>query len=539
MSDARAERTDDDAGPQTQAALPEFLTPTDHAHRAAKTREPTSDDGPSDARMKQILAGIAGLFILGGIWLLDEMLPGPGGAQRFFDRGVAQYKERKYDAAMPALNRAIAANPDFHAAYSLRAEIHRRRNEFDAAIADYTSAIRIQPEVPEAYYNRALVYLDLGDPDHALPDFGEYVRRKPDDADGHLRRAETFAALGDLGQALAERDALIRLSPKSIAAYLDRAALRRAFGDLDGAMRDIDAAIELGASDADTRVRHGRLWRDKGDLAHALADFEQAITLLPHDPDALDANDVQPALARGEALRDGGQTDAARAAFDAVIKRWPADAPGYQQRGLLALFIAGDAKAAADDLAAAMEKGFAHRYSSASLDAGIAVIEHKYDLAHPPIDTRPMLAADVPFYPAIEYLLIWRHIARLRTGAADADFASDLIRIGLASTAGKDLAGSPVRTDVRHRVLWPYQLVALFAGQTTPAVVVAAAAATPGDFARRQRVCEANLYVAEYQLTKNDGAEALPLLQAAVDGCPSGVPEAAFARAELQRANTH
>jgi hypothetical protein len=203
--------------------------------------------------------------------------------------------------------------------------------------------------------------------------------------------------------------------------------------------------------------------------------------------------------------------------------------------------VRDDAKRAADDFAMAMRKGFAHRRNMEILNAGIAVIVQQDGSQPSTADDRPMLATDVPFYPAIDYLLIWRHVARLGAGQADPDFAADLrwAGIGPQGAASKDLTGIPVRTDVRRRVVWPYQLVALFADQTTPAVVLAAAAATPGDFARRLRVCEANLYIAEYQLIKNDAAAARPLLQAAVDGCPAGVPEGALARAELQRAGAH
>jgi tetratricopeptide (TPR) repeat protein len=540
VPDAQVQPGRNDAGRETQGPLPEFLAAADHKGQVTAVREDEPDDGLlSDRQLKQILAVVAGLAFIGVVWVLDELVPGPGGAQRFFDRGVEQYKVRKYDEAMQSFDRAIAADPDFHLAYSLRAETHRRRGELDAAITDYTSAIRTKPGQPEPYYNRAITYLDLGDPDHALPDFADYVRLKPDDPDGPLRRIEVFAGIGDFEHALAERDALVRASPNSMTYRLDRAALRRDFGDLDGAMRDVDAAIEIGDADPYTRVRHGLLWRDKGDLARALADFEQAIALRSNDPALGGATDPRPELARAEALRDSDRADAARATVDAVVKRLPDYAPGYQQRALIELIALDDANSAAEDFATAVSKGFVHRDSLNYANIGIAVLEQKYGVAPAPADYRAMLAADVPFYPAIDYLLIWRHIARLRAAQPDLDYLDDLRHLGIVSFTGKDLAGIPVRTPVRRRVIWPNQVVALFANMTTPDVVLAAAAATPGDFLRRMRICEANFYVGEFRLTKNDAAAARTFLQAAVDGCPSGVPEAAFARAELRRASSH
>jgi len=77
----------------------------------------------------------------------------------------------------------------------------------------------------------------------------------------------------------------------------------------------------------------------------------------------------------------------------------------------------------------------------------------------------------------------------------------------------------------------------MFVGKATPDDIRRAAENTPGTYERRLRVCEADFYTAEFGLAKGARDDARRLLQSAVAGCPTGAPEATFAKAELQRLN--
>ena len=62
------------------------------------------------------------------------------------------------------------------------------------------------------------------------------------------------------------------------------------------------------------------------------------------------------------------------------------------------------------------------------------------------------------------------------------------------------------------------------------------AAANEGDPARlAERVCDADFYVAEYDLAHDNAAAAKPLLQRAADKCPFASFERMGATAELMR----
>jgi tetratricopeptide (TPR) repeat protein len=491
-----------------------------------------------DRQLKGLLGLVAALGALGLYYLLQEFMPGPAGAPRFSDRAIGYYNEGKYHDAMTAFDRAIALDSEYYPAYFGRALVHRRQNEIDDALADYATVIRLKPDYADAFYNRGLIYRDLGEPDKALADFDRYVRLKPAEADGYVRRVEIFRGLGDFPRALADQDALVRLDDKSVPPYVTRSALKRDFGDLDGALRDLAAAIALAPTDAEAVFQRGLLRRQMGDTAAALADFDQAISLkTSQQQPQLPPSIMRFRLARGETLRDSGQVDAAAAEFEAALKTNATSATALQQRGLLALFVRGDAAAAAGDLDAAVREGVNHRDYNRLLNYGIRAVEQQYHLTPTPTDDRAMLDVDVPFYPTIYWLVIWRHIARIHAAPANAPVRADAPELGSDGWENADVAGVPVRTPLRRRATWPLPVWLMFVGKTTPDVVRSVAEATPGVYERRLRLCEVDFYAAEFDLAKGTRDDARRLLQAAIDGCPTGAAEATFAKAELRRLN--
>ncbi len=503
-----------------------------------------SSEQEDAARRKRQLNALTGFTVaLGAIglyYLLQEVMPGPFGAPRFSDRAIDLYNERKYEDAERLFDRAISLDSEYYPAYFGRALVHRRQDEINDAIVDYTTVIRLKPDYADAFYNRGLIYRDLGEPEKALGDFDAYVRLKPAEADGYERRVDLFRALGDLPRALADQDALVRLNDKSLPPYLARSALKRDFGDLDGALRDVDAAVALAPADTETIFQRGLLRRQMGDMAAAIADFDKGIELkaaAAPQGSTLPRDDMRFRLARGETLRDAGQTDAAKAEFEAAVQRVPTSATARQQRGLLELFVLGDAAAAAEDLDAAVREGRRHREAARILNYGIRAIEQKYHATPTPIDDRPFVDQDVPYYPAIYWYVLWRHIARIHAAPADAPVKTDASELNVDGWQNVDVAGVPVRTPLRRRLSWPLPIWLLFVGKATPDAVHRAAENAPGAYERRLRICEADFYTAEFDLAKGAPDDARRLLQSAIDGCPRGAPEATFAKAELRRLN--
>jgi hypothetical protein len=243
-------------------------------------------------------------------------------------------------------------------------------------------------------------------------------------------------------------------------------------------------------------------------------------------------------MARGDTLLAAGRADEARAEFDDMIKRSPESSPGYAARGMVALFVLGDAASAATDLDNAVEKSFSHRDSSWLLNVGFQqAMQNDYHVSETPEPWQPEAAANVPFAPTMYYYIVWRHLAHQHAGQNDSDsFTQDIDKLDSKSWTEAALV-PPERT--LKRMVWPAPALALFAGKATPDIVRRAVAAEPAPAMRRQQQCEADFFLAEYYaLDKTGEADAEKLLQAAADECPQGAREAVFARAALERLKT-
>jgi len=115
------------------------------------------------------------------------------------------------------------------------------------------------------------------------------------------------------------------------------------------------------------------------------------------------------------------------------------------------------------------------------------------------------------------YNALWLSLARTKAGVADSG------EFSLANNAAK-----------LNMNAWPAPVVKFLMGEAKPDEV--AAAAQMGDPARLvERVCDADFYVAEYNLARGDAAGVKPLLQRAADKCPFASFERMGAAAELMR----
>lgn len=119
----------------------------------------------------------------------------------------------------------------------------------------------------------------------------------------------------------------------------------------------------------------------------------------------------------------------------------------------------------------------------------------------------------VRLQPKFSYAVLWLELSRARGGVLDP-------KIG---------AHDVDELDSRD---WPTPLIKLFVGEAKPEDMAAAAARGDADKIAGQQ-CEADFYLAEWWLARNDAASAKPLLQTAADKCPKNFVEYDGARFEL------
>ncbi|GAB4442979.1 MAG: serine/threonine-protein kinase [Chloroflexi bacterium OHK40] len=259
-----------------------------------------------------------------------------------------------------------------------------------AAIAVLDQAIEAQPDSAELAAARARTYL-WWDPytyaEQIAADIETALALDPNSVVAHLARGDAARILGDPEQALAAYTRAIELDPAATEAYLGRAALLFEAPDF---YEDVSPS------------------RDQ-----AIADTTAALALNPENVEAL--------VLRGEALANGRQPDEAYADFTAALALDPANYRALMRRGDLSRYTYNDPQAALADYGAAVE-AYPENLDARRSRASLLAEQGEYAAARPDADTIVALdAANPDSYRFRGFLAL--AAGALEPAAADFDYA--------------------------------------------------------------------------------------------------------------------
>jgi tetratricopeptide (TPR) repeat protein len=322
-----------------------------------------------------------------------------------------------------------------------------------------------------AYHNRGSAHYGKGDFDRSIADYSEAVRLDPKSASAYGGRGLAYFDKGDFDRAIADYNEAIKLDPKSASFY------------------NKSASVYYNG--------RGATYSDKGDYDRAIADYSEAIRF---DPKFIPAY-----TNRGDAYSTKGDYERAIAAYSEAINVDPKSVIAYLHRGLAYFDKGDDDRAIADSTEAIKRDGksvFAYQVR------GIVYL-YANSLAQAQADFKQATELS----PKYAYAALWLDIAERR------------------SNLPSHLVAAAKRLDMGA---WPAPLVRLFLGEATPAAVLSAADhADP--IKKKGRICEANLFGAEYALLQNKREEAVRLYRLAASDCPPIFLEAGAAKAALAR----
>jgi tetratricopeptide (TPR) repeat protein len=318
-----------------------------------------------------------------------------------------------------------------------------------------------------AYHNRGSAHYGKGDFDPSIADYSEAVRLDPKSASAYGGRGLAYFDKGDFDRAIADYNEAIKLDPKSASFY------------------NKSASVYYNG--------RGATYSDKGDYDRAIADYSEAIRF---DPKFIPAY-----TNRGDAYSTKGDYERAIAAYSEAINVDPKSVIAYLHRGLAYFDKGDDDRAIADSTEAIKRDGksvFAYQVR------GIVYL-YANSLAQAQADFKQATELS----PKYAYAALWLDIAERR------------------SNLPSHLVAAAKRLDMGA---WPAPLVRLFLGEATPAAVLSAADhADP--IKKKGRICEANLFGAEYALLQNKREEAVRLYRLAASDCPPIFLEAGAAKA--------
>jgi serine/threonine protein kinase/tetratricopeptide (TPR) repeat protein len=207
------------------------------------------------------------------------------------------------------------------------------REGYVRALTEIDAALALDPRHYWSWFERGLCHQELGEAVLAAGDFGACVGLWEDFAWGYFNRGYVFDQCGKRAEAIGDYTAALKRDPSFVSAYVNRGLARLELKRYAEALADFDQARSLGRSDAATHAGRGMALEGLGRAAEADAALGEALALADELAD--------PARARvrwsyGFAVA-GRLPAAARAAFDAVLARDPAQVQALYGRAMIAM----------------------------------------------------------------------------------------------------------------------------------------------------------------------------------------------------------
>ena len=229
---------------------------------------------------------------------------------RYYQQGWTLASEHRWKEAIPLLEKAIAAEPDFSHALVNLAMAYDHTGRTAEAIPMYEKALALDPENFEARVNLGLAYAATGSGDEALGAWTKALEVNPSDPVAH----------NDLGMLLARRH------------------------EFDEAERHLRLALEVDPTYVVALKNLASVLLERGRLGDARRELEKALAAKPDD------DDVHALLV--EALTRGGHAKEARPHLEALVADRPDDP---KPRAMLAWSLATTEDAADRDGVRALE----------------------------------------------------------------------------------------------------------------------------------------------------------------------------------------
>jgi tetratricopeptide (TPR) repeat protein len=126
----------------------------------------------------------------------------PRNLDAYINRGIAYYRQGKYDQAITNYTQAIGISKNIHA-YINRGIAYHRQSKYELAIADYNQALSISSNSVDAYINRGIAYRRQGKYQLAIADFHQAISIDRNNSDAYYALGLTYEQLGNQQAAIA------------------------------------------------------------------------------------------------------------------------------------------------------------------------------------------------------------------------------------------------------------------------------------------------------------------------------------------------
>jgi tetratricopeptide (TPR) repeat protein len=165
-----------------------------------------------------------------------------------FQEGLATLRAERFEDAMAAMTKELAAHPNNGKAWYYRGVVQRSLGQYQSALQDLDRAHALMPNDPHTLLRRSEVLSDLGRYDEAKEDLDrvlEGATATPVLVHALLSLGQVCLAQDDLPAARQAYDRLIMQVPGDARAWCGRGVAKSQQGEHDAAITDLSQAILL------------------------------------------------------------------------------------------------------------------------------------------------------------------------------------------------------------------------------------------------------------------------------------------------------
>jgi tetratricopeptide (TPR) repeat protein len=245
------------------------------------------------------------------------------------NQAVSLHQQGRLAEAEPLYQQVLAGAPNYQAQYLFAVLLYQRQRG-DAALAAVDAALALNPEGVESLLLRAAILQAAGRGTEALENYASVTARQPGHAEAWYNQGVVLSGLARQEEAVAAFDRALAIQPAALA-WTNRGAALTALGRAAEALDSFDSALALDMTFPAALYNRGIALLELRRFADALAAFDQLLTKVLDDPLAWNN--------RGVALQGLERFAAALESYDRSVAIRPDYAPAWKNRGLVMISL--------------------------------------------------------------------------------------------------------------------------------------------------------------------------------------------------------
>jgi tetratricopeptide (TPR) repeat protein len=203
------------------------------------------------------------------------------------EEGTAHAKERRYDQAILAFQRAIAIDPKFaHAHYGL-GTTYLNLGRPAEALEPLRTAVGLDPSLLGAQMNLGIALASMRRHDESMIHFDAARRLRPDDPSVHDSIGFALHNNGRVEEALASYREARRLAPTVAGSIFSEGLMLMRLARFDEAIEPLETAARLDPTYDNARYHLSNAYNRVGRFADAVLSFTTLLVLRPDLPEGL------------------------------------------------------------------------------------------------------------------------------------------------------------------------------------------------------------------------------------------------------------